>query len=124
MLTFAVINCISSHFNTNTVKYIHEMQNISSVELPQKKEGKERKGKKEAPPFNMSIKVEPGQAISCLHSDNNNWFISGRGFGSENFKSTFAIFVCKPLLIHNVLSDRRMVKSQKTTNAMTLVLCG
>ena len=65
---------------------------------------------------------------SCLFSYNNCWlipFISGeRSFNSENFKSTFANFFCILLKANDVLCDRRMTKSQKTTCAMTPVLYG
>ena len=44
------------------------------------------------------------------------------GFRSENFKSTFAIFFSIHLKVNDVLFDRRMIKSQKTTGAMTAVL--
>ena len=56
------------------------------------------------------------------------WFIPlnlGEGsFRLVNFKSTFAIFFCVLLKVNGLLCDRRMITSQKTTSAMTLLLCG
>ena len=54
-------------------------------------------------------------------SDNN---FGRQDFRLENVKSTSAIFFCILLQVHTVLSDRRVIKSQTTTDAMTFVLYG
>ena len=69
-----------------------------------------------------------GQVTSCLFTNNNYLLIpliwEEGGFRSGNFKSTFPNFYCILLKVNDVLCDRRMIKSQKTTVAMTPVLRG
>ena len=88
-----------------------------------KDERRKRKGRRK--PCHITYQ---GWATSCLFSDSNYWLIplilEREDFRSENFKSTFAIFFCILFKVNDVLCDRRMIKSQKTTGAMTPLLDG
>ena len=100
------------------------LQTFSSAEPLTKKEGKERKKGGYATSF---VKVGSRQDTSCLFSDNNHWLIpliSGERecVSCRKIKSRFAIFFCILLKVDDVLCDKRMIKTQKTTSEMTHVL--
>ena len=87
------------------------------------KRKKEKKGKKEALPHNMSRYDHklPFSYVDC-------WlipYISGEtGLQVRNFKNPFVIFFCILLKVNDALCDRRMMKSQKSAGAMTAALYG
>ena len=101
-----------------------DMVNTLLLRVSKEERRKKRKGGCSA---TWLVKMGWSRATSCPFSNNNYWLIpfsSGEGgFQVRKSKSTFVIFFSHiPLKVNDVLFDRRIMKSQKTTGAMTPVL--
>ena len=85
---------------------------LSSIELPKKKQGKEKKKGN----CHIPCRRQARSTHKLPFSDNNYWLIlltSGDGaFRLKISKSTFAIFFRILLKVKGVFYDRRIIKSQ------------